>query len=173
MTAGIHGTAIKWSADHIADLTRLWSEGHSARVIGDKLGRTRNSVIGKVHRLDLATRLSTISARKARPPRGARAYSGAFRKSRAKPPELRVVRVKPRPQEVPPPEARMIPLMELTALDCKWPIGHPKESGFGFCGAWRFGNGVYCEHHTRMAYIPAMLRKADREAYKRAEAAAA
>ncbi len=172
MTAGIHGTAIEWSADHIADLTRLWSEGHSASVIGKQLGRTRNSVIGKVHRLDLATRLSTISARKERPPRGPRANNGAFRKSRAKP--LHIVRVKPpRPQEVPPPHARMISLMELTALDCKWPIGHPKEPGFGFCGAWRFGNGVYCDHHTRMAYIPVMLRKAGREAYKRAEAAAA
>ncbi len=152
MTAGIYAAHVGWSQDHTNELIRLWGEGHSARVIGKQLGRSRNSIIGKVNRCKLPVRLSTISARKERPPRGRRAYDGTFRKSRAKPHELRAAYVKPRPQEVPPPDARMIPLMELTALDCKWPIGHPREPGFGFCAAWRFQTSVYCEHHTRMAY---------------------
>ncbi len=156
MTAGVYGTAVAWSAEHVDTLRQLWLEGHSARVIGDRLGRTRNSVIGRVHRLRLAKRISTIGERK-KP--GPKKNPGAFRKSRARPPELRVARVKPpRPQEVPSPEARMISLMELTPFTCKWPLGHPGEPGFAFCGAVPFPNRVYCEHHARLAYMPPKAR---------------
>ncbi len=161
MTAGVYGTAVAWSAEHVDTLRQLWLEGHSARVIGDRLGRTRNSVIGRVHRLRLAKRISTIGERK-KP--GPKKNPGAFRKSRAKPPELRVVRIKlPRPQEVPPPEARMVSLMELKPLDCKWPIGDPALPGFGFCGARAFASFPYCQHHVALAYMPPKAR-AERQA---------
>ncbi len=165
MTAGVYGTAVAWSAEHVDTLRQLWLEGHSARVIGDRLGRTRNSVIGRVHRLNLAKRVTTVNAPRKKPT--PKAYNpGAFRKSRAKPAEMRVVPVKPpRPQEVPPPEARMISLMDLTPFTCKWPIGHPGEPGFAFCGAVPFPNRVYCEHHARLAYMPPKAR-AERPAEK-------
>ncbi len=148
-----------WSDAHIADLRRLWvEEGHSASIIGGMLGRTRNAVIGKVHRLGLPVRLGTLSG--VRKKAGRKGYNpGAFRKSRAKPPELRVARVKPvRPQEVPPPEARMVSLLELTPHDCKWPIGDPVLPDFGFCGAKQFASFPYCQHHVAMAYIPVKSR---------------
>ncbi len=146
-----------WTDIQISDLVRLWGEGHSARVVGLKLERSRNAVIGKVHRLGLAKRQSTAGERKK--PGRKKGNPGAFRKSRAKPPELRVVRVKPvRAREVPPPEARMISLLELTPRDCKWPIGHPGEPGFAFCGARSFASFPYCEHHTALAYTPVKAR---------------
>lgn len=44
-----------WTADEIATLRRLWSEGVNAKRIAKTLrnGRTKNAVIGKAHRLDL------------------------------------------------------------------------------------------------------------------------
>ena len=42
-----------WSDDRVADLERLWAEGYSASIIAEKLGVTRNSVIGKAFRLEL------------------------------------------------------------------------------------------------------------------------
>ena len=44
-----------WTSERVDSLMRLWSQGLSARQIADKLGGvTRNAVIGKAHRLNLA-----------------------------------------------------------------------------------------------------------------------
>lgn len=42
-----------WNDDNTATATRLWSEGVSAGDIGKILGTSRNSVIGKIHRMGL------------------------------------------------------------------------------------------------------------------------
>ncbi len=144
-----------WTPHEIDKLRLLWAQGLTASRISSELSykHSRNAVIGKVHRLRLPTRLTLTGERKRPGPK--KGNPDAFRKSRAKPTELRVVRVKPpRPQEVPPPEARMISLMELTPSTCKWPIGHPGEAGFAFCGAGSFPSLPYCEHHARLAYMP-------------------
>jgi hypothetical protein len=44
-----------WSDDRVAELTRLHAEGYSAAIIAEKLGVTRNSIMGKVFRLGLPT----------------------------------------------------------------------------------------------------------------------
>ncbi len=148
-----------WPVADTDRLRELWAEGKSASVIGGELGRSKNAVIGKVHRLRLPTRVGGKACVRKKP--GPKAYNpGAFRKSRAKPPELHAARQPrpPRPQEVPPPEARMVSLLELQPGDCKWPIGDPVQTGFGFCGAKRFASFCYCQHHVALAYIPAKKR---------------
>jgi GcrA cell cycle regulator len=45
-----------WSDDKIAELRRLWDEGHPAAEICRRLGITKNAVIGKAWRLDLPPR---------------------------------------------------------------------------------------------------------------------
>lgn len=42
-----------WSDDEDTYLKAMWADGWSASHIGKKLKRTRNSVIGKAHRLKL------------------------------------------------------------------------------------------------------------------------
>lgn len=54
----------------------------------------------------------------------------------------------------PPPEARMIGLLELAPHDCRFPIGDPREAGFGFCAAPASVGRSYCEHHHALAYQP-------------------
>ncbi len=44
-------------------LVALWAEGHSAATIGRMLGATKHAVIGKAHRLHLASRPSPIPQR--------------------------------------------------------------------------------------------------------------
>jgi GcrA cell cycle regulator len=48
-------TGNAWSDDRVAELTRLWAEGYSTSIIAEKLGITRNMVVGKVYRLELPT----------------------------------------------------------------------------------------------------------------------
>jgi hypothetical protein len=38
---------VPWTEEEVAELTELWNAGHTARLIGDRLFRTRLSVIGK------------------------------------------------------------------------------------------------------------------------------
>ena len=48
----------------------------------------------------------------------------------------------------------MLTLVALKERMCKWPIGHPGEPEFHFCGDEARPNSPYCpEHHVR-AYMP-------------------
>jgi len=49
-----------WNADRVDALRTLWSDGLSASTIGERLGTTRNSVIGKVHRENLPPRATSV-----------------------------------------------------------------------------------------------------------------
>jgi|HubBroStandDraft_4_1064222.scaffolds.fasta_scaffold494367_1 hypothetical protein len=44
---------MNWDAQDIHTLARLWGAGQSARQIGNCLGYSRASILGKVHRLNL------------------------------------------------------------------------------------------------------------------------
>ena len=49
-------TSSVWTPELVQELTKLWSEGHSTSEIGRRLGITKNSVVGKARRIDLAMR---------------------------------------------------------------------------------------------------------------------
>ena len=51
---------MEWTPTRISVLIALWEEGLSTSEIGNRLGVTKNAVIGKVHRLGLAKRVSPI-----------------------------------------------------------------------------------------------------------------
>ncbi len=54
---------------------------------------------------------------------------------------------------VPPP-----PLMDFKGPVCHWPIGHPREPDFHFCGNVAMPGKPYCAEHAARAYIPARAR---------------
>ena len=49
-----------WTEDKIKQLKKLWAKGRSTIEIAKELGISKNSVVGKVHRLDLTNRPSPI-----------------------------------------------------------------------------------------------------------------
>src|SRR5579872_3735096 len=56
--AGDHD--MEWNEEAIARLRTLWAEGHSTAEIGRRMGVSKNAVVGKAHRLNLAARPSPI-----------------------------------------------------------------------------------------------------------------
>ena len=50
----------EWTPLKISALIALWNEGLSTSAIGNRLGVTKNAVVGKVHRLGLPKRNSPI-----------------------------------------------------------------------------------------------------------------
>ena len=45
-------------------------------------------------------------------------------------------------------------LEELDENSCKWPIGHPNEESFYFCGRSSLKDFSYCKLHLLYAYQP-------------------
>lgn len=116
---------MEWTEERVAKLKALWSEGRSASQIAAILGDiTRNAVIGKAHRLGLKGRPSPIRKEKTPSPKPAR-----------------------RAAAVPIPRATRV-----SDRQCHWPIGHPREPGFHFCGAPAVADKPYCEEHCAVAY---------------------
>ena len=51
-------------------------------------------------------------------------------------------------------ENQFLPLEELDEKSCKWPIGHPNEKSFYFCGRSSLKDFSYCKLHLLYAYQP-------------------
>ncbi len=139
-----------WSPERIAELTRLWNEGLATSEIGKRLGISKNAVVGKAHRLHLSARPSPIRrvimrSAMPRPPRPL-AEPRALPSSGA--------HGTPRPAHQAQPER----VVELSNQTCKWPIGHPNEAGFHFCGERAIVGKPYCQAHTAIAYVRAKPR---------------
>ena len=124
-----------WTDERIAVLRKLWDDGLSASQIAKELaeGVTRNAVIGKAHRLGLKSRPSPVK-------------TDASKKAAA---------AKPAPKKATPKKKKSsskISLLELTDRMCKWPLGHPGEADFHFCGKNSEVGMPYCASHCVEAY---------------------
>jgi len=156
---GTHTTSF-WTAAVYAQLRKLWAAGMSTKTIGERLGCSKNSIIGRAHRLELKPRASPIKGgaavanetRARNKAAQAAAVSALVEKLRAnKPPAA--------PQM--PVEAPVSPEPPLAAVDgatgpvreCQWPIGHPRKPGFHFCGAPAVPDRPYCRCHCEIAYL--------------------
>ncbi|MCK5623387.1 MAG: global cell cycle regulator GcrA-like protein [Alphaproteobacteria bacterium] len=118
---------MEWTEERVARLKGLWGEGRTASQIAATLGDvTRNAVIGKAHRLGLKGRPSPI------------------RKEKVATPAPKLAR---RPAAQTPARPSRV-----SDRQCHWPLGHPREPGFHFCGAPAIDDKPYCAEHCNIAY---------------------
>ncbi|MDR6853178.1 GcrA cell cycle regulator [Sphingomonas sp. BE123] len=221
---------MSWTDERIETLRKMWDSGMTATQIAEELGGvSRNAVIGKAHRLGLASRPSPVKANNAEakaaaaaaPASAAAAPAPAPAKPsapapRAAPPapapvaapepvvsaddaeddDAEPVAPAPRsdapvlrsvgpggfirqnpgeqaPPIAPAPPRRLVPakpskeiegkttLLDLNDRICKWPLGHPGEPDFHFCGEKVNPGFPYCVDHCGHAY-QAQLPRRDR-----------
>jgi len=139
---------MSWTEEKVAKLKELWSKGHTASQIAEALGdTTRNAVIGKAHRLNLEARApskqsSQSSASVNRPTRRGPAVTSRKAKFQSILLDKNFEPENPKSLE------------ELTDQTCKWPIGHPNEEKFYFCGRKPEGEFPYCKLHVLYAFQP-------------------
>ena len=144
-----------WTDERIEQAKEAFAAGKSAKETGDEIGKTRNSVISKWHRLGLCggeRRLITGQRPKNRPAQPeflvANILERRKRNQEANGPRKRG----PKPIPAEPDSGSRCSLMELTADTCRWPIGDITErDGFSFCGA-HTSEPPYCEFHQARAY---------------------
>lgn len=145
-----------WADTEIAQLRTLCEVGLSASQIAAKLatGKSRNAVIGKMHRLGLTKQVpaAPMNEPRERPPKP-RPMRGT--------PSLPVVARAPEPKPlpivlpVPAPVRQRGERVTVTTLEsgmCKWPIGDPGDDDFHFCGHAQMDGKPYCSHHCDRAY---------------------
>jgi GcrA cell cycle regulator len=143
---------MSWTDERIELLKVLWASGLSGGQIAAELGGiTRNSVIGKVHRLGLPQRGSPVSAcDNPRAPRHPRSHKPDTRRIA----ELQAVAMQAdETSNLPPDQSRYAcGIMELTSETCRFPLGDPGTPGFAFCGAKPEPACPYCRRHALIAY---------------------
>ena len=140
---------MSWNDEKVAKLKELWGKGNTASQIAEIIGGiSRNAVIGKAHRLNLSAKIkarSTVSNQnskssnidtKINPIKGRRSKFKSLLIEKDFEPE--------NPKQ----------LEELNEDLCKWPIGHPDEESFYFCGRASLKDFSYCKLHLLYAYQP-------------------
>lgn len=146
-----------YSDEQIAIIAERLRAGDSATEIAAYLpGKTRNAIIGLVHRNKTLNAIGF--ARKGGDGRKRGTHSMYVRPSRAKPRDQWVLTTpkyrKPAwfdsvPKDAP--EPKMISTIDLRDGVCRWPVGDPLMEGFGYCGHDAVGH-AYCGFHCRLAY---------------------
>lgn len=136
-----------WTPAENDKLRELWEAGMSSAEIGRQIGKTKNSVVSRAHRIGLSSRPSPIkrdaSGLKAPLPRGGKTTT--------------VVRRKPAPRK---------PLPKPTAPEigdgvegvggklgcCQWIVGEPAGTRTRYCG--RPSSGPWCAAHRPVVMAP-------------------
>jgi GcrA cell cycle regulator len=133
---------MSWTPERIDALCRMWAQGNSAsQIAGELRVFTRNAIIGKVHRLGLSREDQSLKAKRTAKRKRKQVFRPSFS---GMPPCRRAAPREPIIALVP----KMLPLSELTAQTCRWPIGDPRSEDFGFCGHSCRSDQPYCRHHS-------------------------
>jgi GcrA cell cycle regulator len=136
-----------WTTERIELLKSCFDAGLSCREIADRIGVSRNAVIGKISRLNLKRDKAAGPARK--DPRDPR-RRGGLRLRRV---ILKSVTVDEAVQpEMPVHNGHTCSLFELNAATCRWPLSTPGAADFCFCGNLPVEGLPYCLGHSRLAY---------------------
>lgn len=153
-----------WDNHRTEELKRMWMDGMSASQIADRLGGgiSRNSVIGKLHRLGLQKPNNSKPIYRKKPSKQKRVPHGIKFGVPRSPLSLPVEPVKMGPEPVVPEEQRR-GVADLHEDQCRWPIGEPGKAGFHFCNGEKISGQSYCLHHLMRSYHererPALMRK--------------
>lgn len=162
-----------WTKGEEELLTQYFREGLPHSQIGGLLGRSRNAVIGKVHRMGLHKdgyeqgfrRLPTSGKHSIVKPRQRMPRSHKveyrIRDNRLEATPLRWV---DRSAEAPN-TTHNCSLVELQSTSCRFPIGDPQDKNFHYCGNTKEGTTPYCHFHARLCYLTPAQARARKEAH--------
>lgn len=156
-----------WTDEAVEELKRMWDRGMTTGQIAKALNVTKNSIIGKVHRLCLTARPSPIKKNDTNKEEAAKTEKKNSKKvslTSAKQKRKNVAQQTPaaaatpvvkevKPEVKPVTETTNIPLVKLDNHTCRWPMGDPRDDDFCFCGKRIKTGQTYCEEHAAIAYV--------------------
>ena len=140
---------MSWTDEKVAKLKELWGKGNTASQIAEIIGGiSRNAVIGKAHRLNLSAKIKTRNF-----PINQNNFDSSLQtngiKKRGRKNKFRSLIIE---KDFEPENPKQ--LEELTDDICKWPINHPSDQDFYFCGRKSLKDFSYCKLHLLYAFQP-------------------
>lgn len=139
-----------WTPERTELLRTLWDRGFSASQIAYRLGGgiSRNSVLGKAHRLGVVIKGQRTTAYgkslfKLKTGRPVKSDKSGF-----EPPISQSVN-----------DIARVQFSELSETHCRFPVGTPGTSGFGFCALPKMPGSSYCPAHAIRCSQPVPVRK--------------
>ena len=140
---------MSWNDEKVEKLKELWGKGSTASQIAEIIGGiSRNAVIGKAHRLNLSSKIKTRNASSSQNfDNSSEESSSKQRRGRKSKFQSLIIEKDFEPEN---PKK----LEELDESSCKWPVGHPEEESFYFCGRSSLKDFSYCKLHLLYAYQP-------------------
>ena len=140
---------MSWNEEKTNKLKELWGKSHTASQIAEIIGGvSRNAVIGKAHRLNLSAKIKT------RPATSNQNFENSQEQKYSKPNRGRKSKFKSLIIEKDFEPENPKQLEELDESSSKWPMGHPDEKSFYFCGRSSLKDFSYCKLHLLYAYQP-------------------
>jgi hypothetical protein len=141
-----------WTEEQTTELKDLALMNLSAGEIGDKMGVTRNTVIGKLARIGVPLRGAMPKTKIGLVPRARKPKVRDFDPSHFR---RRGSSIAPTPIQrssvlIDP---LYISLIDLESYQCHWPLDHKGQDGLEtFCGHTKFGEYSYCYAHCCVGY---------------------
>ena len=136
---------MSWNEEKVAKLKELWGKGNTANEIAGIIGGiSRNAVIGKAHRLNLSSKIKAKVSSSNKDLEENNSKQKREKKSKFKSLIIEKDFEPENPKK----------LEELDESSCKWPVGHPEEEAFYFCGRSSLKDFSYCKLHLLYAYQP-------------------
>ena len=140
---------MSWTDEKVEKLKELWGKGNTASQIAEIIGGlSRNAIIGKAHRLNLSAKIKTRAASSNQKFEQSQLTQNVNSKRGRKNKFKSLIIEKDFEPENP---------KQLEGLDensCKWPLGHPDENDFYFCGRSSLKDFSYCKLHVLYAFQP-------------------
>lgn len=137
-----------WTEQMVNQLKDMWMDGLTTNEIAKNLGMSKNSVVGKVHRLNLSARPSPIKKKSETPV--------LEEKTEKSLPLKQTKKIVINPISISEKSVGSNACLKLTELDnhtCRWPIGDPRDDDFCFCGKKVRSGQTYCEEHAAIAFV--------------------
>ena len=136
-----------WTKENVEFLKKHWGS-FTAREISEKMGAgfTRNSIIGKASRLGLSAKIKTRTATSNESFKNSESDK-IIKSKRGRRSKFKSLLIE---KDFEPENPKQ--LEELTDNDCKYPIGHPNEKDFYFCGRTSLKDFSYCKLHLLYSY---------------------
>jgi GcrA cell cycle regulator len=147
---------MSWDDEKVAKLKELWGKGNTASQIAEIIGGiSRNAVIGKAHRLNLSYKIKTRSPSSLNQNfQNTNSEKNNLKEKRGRKSRFQSLIIE---KDFEPENPKK--LEELDENSCKWPIGHPEEESFYFCGRSSLKNFSYCKLHLLYAYQPKVKKE--------------
>jgi len=160
---------IPWTTSEDEQLLKYWGEGITASQIGRKLNRSKQSVVGRIHRL--RKRLGEKAVESRAPSNGSiipalkpinpdgrtRTYGKPYQSTKVKEAaglvapkagkKAKNIKIDSK-EEIYDRASMRMPLMELGPHHCRWPVNdRDKDGEHLFCGHRVRPGDRYCQHH--------------------------